>query len=233
MTSLTTTIQQVWASDTVQPPPYQMAGASGVGISVVWDEAAIRKALPPNIQPVKGMTGGITIYKADKGYVIGPYSAAYLYVDVEGFNSPEGIKGRWMLAGVYGPQAKTSEALATYYGLPVRNGTSRQEATVDGTRAVGTVDGKDVVTAEVKPLPGSCKAAAISLNYLSKSPKSGDISVLQIPFVGDACGAEVISAKVTAPADDPFGKFSIAKVVGASALKNGAFTFTAPQTVAK
>jgi len=71
------------------------------------------------------------------------------------------------------------------------------------------------------------------VNYLSKSPKNGDISVLQIPFVGDVCGAEVISAKVTASPDDPFGKFPVAKVVGAAEFKNASFTFTAPQTAEK
>src|SRR5690242_18174068 len=89
---------QAKAADQIQPPPYQIAGVNGVSIGVVWDEGAIRKALPPGVEPVKGMTGGINIYSAERGYVIGPYSAAYFYVDVEGFDSPEGIRGRWMLA---------------------------------------------------------------------------------------------------------------------------------------
>lgn len=33
-----------------------MAGLNAVGVAVVWDEAAIRKTLPPGIEPVKGMT---------------------------------------------------------------------------------------------------------------------------------------------------------------------------------
>ena len=39
------------------------------------------------------MTGGINIYSVERGYVIGPYSAAYLWVDIEGFDLSEGIKG--------------------------------------------------------------------------------------------------------------------------------------------
>jgi hypothetical protein len=98
------------AEEKIQPPPYEIAGGNFVILGVVWDEAAIRKALAPGIQPVSGMTGGINIYSVERGYVIGPYSAAYLWVDIEGFDSPEGIKGRWMLAGAYGPQPKTSGA---------------------------------------------------------------------------------------------------------------------------
>src|SRR5947209_467211 len=71
------------AADQIPPPPYEVTGMTGVGISVVWDEAAIRKALPPGIEPAKGMTGGIAIYSVQRGNAIAPYSAAYLYVDIE------------------------------------------------------------------------------------------------------------------------------------------------------
>jgi hypothetical protein len=118
------------AEEKIQPPPYEMAGGNFMIFSVVWDEAAIRKALPPGIKPVSGMT--------------------------EGFDSPEGIKGRWMLTGTYGPQPKTAAALKNYYGLPVRPGSSRFEPSADGKRAVATVDGHDVITAEIKTVPGSC-----------------------------------------------------------------------------
>jgi hypothetical protein len=217
------------AEEKIQPPPYQMAGGNFVFVNVVWDEAAIRKALPPGIQPVSGMTGGINIYSVERGYVIGPYSAAYLYVDIEGFDSPEGVKGRWMLAGTYGPQPKTSAALKAYYGLPVRPGSSRSDATADGKRAVATVDGHDVIIAEIKSLPEPCEAGAISVNYESLSPATKQVSVLKIPFVGDVCKAEPVSLKITAPPGDPFSAFPIVKVVGVSDIRNGSFAFTVPQ----
>src|ERR1700760_3649594 len=127
------------AEEKIQPPPYQIAGSSHVIVQVVWDEAAVRKALPPGIKPAKGMTGGMNIYHVERGYVLGAYSSAYFWVDVEGFDSPEGIKGRWMLTGLYGPEPKTSAALKTYYGFPVRVGSSRVEPTADGKRAIGTM----------------------------------------------------------------------------------------------
>jgi len=214
------------AEDPIQPPPYEVAGANGIGVTVVWDAAAIRKALPPGIKPVEGMTGGINIYSTERGYVIGPYSAAYFYVDIEGFDSPEGLKGRWMLAGVYGPQAKTSAALKTYF--PIRPGTSRIESTSDSKRAVGTVNGQDFVTAEFKPVPRSCQSGAVLLNYVSQSAETKQFRVVKIPFVGDFCKAELVSAKVTAPSNDPFSEFPIAKVTGVSELRNGSFVFSYP-----
>jgi hypothetical protein len=222
------------AEDKIQPPPYQIAGENGVVVNVVWDnEASIRKALPPGIEPTKEMSGGINIYYAERGNVIAPYSAAYFYVDIEGFDSPEGIKGRWMLAGVYGPQTKTSGALKAYWGFPVRPGTSRFEPAADGKRAIGTVNGQDFVTAEFKSVPGSCKAAGARLNYVSLSPATEQVGVTTIPFVADLCKAELVSAKVTAPSDDPFSKYSISKVIGVAEFKNASAAFTSPEPARK
>jgi hypothetical protein len=224
---------QVKAADQIQPPPYQIAGANGVNVAVVWDEATIRKALPPDIEPVKGMTGGINIYSVERGYVIGPYSAAYFYVDIEGFDSPEGIKARWMLAGVYGPQPKTSTALKTYGGFPVRPGTSRIEPAADGKQAIGTVNGQDFVTAEFKSVPGSCEATATHLNYVSLLPETKQVTVTKIPFVGDLCKAELVSVKVTAASRDAFAAYTISKAVGEAEFRNASFTIPSPQPAGK
>lgn len=221
------------AQDKLLPPPYQMAGTNHVLVGVVWDEAAVRKSLPRGITPVKEMTGAINIYQAERGYVIGPYQSAYFWVDIEGFDSPDGTKGRWMLAGVYGPEDKTSAALKQYYGLPVRLGTSRFEPTAEGKRAIGTVNGQDFITVEIKSDPGSCEPAAGRLNYPGLSAKTKQIVVNEIPFVGDFCKAEPVSVNVNAPAGDPFAAFPIAKVVWAAEFKNGSFSFSPPKLAGK
>jgi hypothetical protein len=219
--------------DKLLPPPYQMAGTNHVLIGVVWDEATIRKALPPGITPVKEMTGAINIYQAEKGYVIGPYQSAYFWVDVEGFDSPEGIKGRWILAGVYGPQEKTPAALKEFYGFPVRIGTSRFEPTPEGKRAIGTVNGQDFITAKIKSVPGACELATARVNYPALSEKTKQVVINEIPFVGEFCKAEPVSVEVTAPAGDAFSAYKIAKVVWAAEFKNGSFSFTYPQPAKK
>jgi hypothetical protein len=220
------------AQDKAPPPPYQIAGTNHVIIGVVWDEAAIRKALPRGITPVKEMSGGINIYQAEKGYGIAPYQSTYFWADVEGFDSPDCSKGRWMLAGVYGPQEKTPAALKEYYGFPVRVGTSRFESTAEGKRAIGTANGQDFITAEIKSVP-ECGPAAGLLNYPGLSGKTGQVVVNEIPFVGDFCKAEPVSVNVNAPAGDPFSAFPIAKVVWAGEFKNGSFSFSPPKIARK
>ena len=214
------------------PPPYLIAGSNHVFVGVIWDEAAIRKALPPGITPVKEMTGAINIYQTGGSYALGPYQSAYFWVDIEGFDSADGTKGRWMLAGVYGPENKMHVALNEHYGLPVRLGASRVEPTAEGKRAIGTVNGQDFISVEIKSL-GECQAAAGTLNYPGVSPKTKQLVVNEIPYVGQACKAEPVSVNVTAPAGDPFSAYPIAKVVWAAEFKNASFSFSPPKVAAK
>jgi hypothetical protein len=123
---LTLSAGLVLAGDAAPPPPYQVNKADGIGVTVVFDAAAVRSVLPPGIEPVEEMTGGINLYNAGEGYGFGPYSAFYLYVNIKGFDSADGTKGRWMLQAFYGgPDTKMSAALHQYYGLPVRAGEPR------------------------------------------------------------------------------------------------------------
>jgi len=214
-----------FAEDKVVPPPYLAAGSNHVVVGVVWDEAAIRKALPSWVTPVAEMTGAINIYQAERGYGLTPYQSAYFWVDVEGFDSPSGIKGRWMLQGVYGPQEKTSVALREFEGFPVRNGTSRFEATAEGKRAIGTVNGHDFVTVEIKSVPSPCDPASFTLNYPTRK------GLIEIPASGEVCKAEPVSVAVTARPGDPFAAFLPVKVVWAVEVKNGAFSLPRPQPI--
>jgi hypothetical protein len=213
-------------AQTAPPLPYQIAGANDVFLGVVWEETAIRKALPSGITPAREMTGGINIYQAGNSYPFGPYQAAYFWVDIEGFDSLDGSKARWMLAGVYGQDEKVTMALKEHYNVPVRVGTSRIETTVQGKRAVGTLNGQDFVTVEVKSFPGECQVVAGSVNYLGVTQKTKKAHVTPIPYVGEICKAEPVSAHISAPADDPFSAYSIAKVVWAVEIKNGSFSFS-------
>lgn len=206
-------------------PPYLIAGTNHVIVGVAWDPAAVQKMLPPGMKLAEGATGAINIYQTSKGYGISPYQSVYFWVDVEGYDSPDGTKGRWMLVGAYGPQEKTSAAFREN-GFPVRNGTSRFEATDQGKRAIGTVNGKDVVMVEIKSSSEPCEAASGLLKY--PTILANKVVVNEIPFVGDMCKAEPVSVNVTAPENDPFAAFKPVKTLWAFEFKNGAFSLNRP-----
>ena len=195
-------------------PPYLVTGIHAVLVGVQWEKEAVLAALPPEIKPVKGMTGGVSIYQAVGGYGLSyPYEAGYFWVDVEGFDSEGGTKGRWMLAGAYGPDKNIAAQISAAYGWPVRTGLSRTKETPDGKRAIATVNGNDVAIAEIT-LIGECAPISGRYNYPGKNHAGQIVSVL-IPYTGTWCPAQPVSMDVVAPAGDPFGKFKPVKLIWA------------------
>lgn len=201
------------AQEKLTPPPYVLTGFETIVTGVTWDEAAVRAALPPGVLPAKDMTGGINIYKTAGGYGLGgAYTAAYMWVDLEGVDASDGTKGRWMLAGVYGPSQRVTTTFQEFYGLPIRNGSSRHEQTAGGVRAIGSYGGRDLVAVDVKIDSTKCGPGGGGVNFLSDMPRTNHLVMLSAAFWGEVCPAEVVSARVVAPEGDPFAQFQPKKV---------------------
>lgn len=201
------------AQEKLIPPPYALIGFDTIVTGVTWDEAAIRKALPPGVTPAAEMTGGINIYKVADAFGPGPYTAAYFWVDLEGMNASDGTKGRWMLTGVYGPSDKAKGVFEQFLGLPIRNGTARHEAASGGAvRAIGSIGSQDLVVVEAKVDTTKCGPGGGAVNFLSDMQGTNHFITFPAAFWGEVCPAEVSSAKVVAPAGDPFAQFQPKKV---------------------
>lgn len=209
-------------------PPYLQTGGQFISVGVTFDEAALRKTLPPNVRPTPGFTGGINIYQVPAGYPLAPYSAAYLWADVEGYDAPGGAKGRWMLHGVYGPEPVPT-AIREHLGWPVRAGGSRSEATDRGTRRVALLGDREVLWVEIKTSSGPCQPIKGSVNYLSQAGPSRTLMINEIPYVGEACGAEAIAVKVQAPEGDTMNVFAPTAVLWVRELKGFTFSLGRPR----
>jgi hypothetical protein len=219
------------ADDPTPPPPYVLTDARGVVIGVIWEEEAIRKALPKGVRPVADMAGGIVIYETGKGYGLGGYTAAYFYVNVEGYDSPEGTKANWMLQGVYGPDKRVSQALKQHYKIPVRAGVATIQIAPEGHRYVALIDDQAIVTAEIKT--GACEAAHAFEHYPGFNEHTGEVVLLAIPEIGEWCAAEVKSLDVRPPAGDPFSMFKVKSVAWAGEFRDWSFSFTEPRILGK
>jgi hypothetical protein len=219
----------VLAGDAAPPPPYLQSKFHGIGAGMVFDAAVVRSVLPPGIEPVEEMTGGILLYNAEEGYGLTPYSAFYLYVNIKGFDTADGSKGRWMLQGFYGgPETKVSEAIRKYYGWPVRAGESRRVTKDASTVGMGTLAGQEMVRLVVTPKPDTCKSVAGAVHYVSQLDTSREMVVMKGAYVGELCEADPVSFDITAPAGDPLHTLKPVKILGAFTVKNGAATWAPP-----
>ena len=218
------------------PPPYLMAGVNTVTISVEWDPATVDAVLPPGIVPVEGYTGGINLYTAPQGYGINPYSAAYAYVSVEGYDSSDGSKARYIMQGYYGPNPDVTDALVEYFAIAVTTGDSAQEATMSGGLSTWTgrggqsTDEDANIKIEVEPLGGDCIPLSGTLNYVGykETPKKGPkYPLLQIPYIGDFCPGNPIdlSLEGNGSGADPLDTLGVLSMTGGGQIKNASFAF--------
>jgi hypothetical protein len=206
------------------PPPYLMTGANTVTIAVTWDAESLQGLLPDGIVPADDLSGGLNVYTAEGGYGLSPYSAAYAYINVKGWDAVGGGAARYILGGWYGPDPKVAAAMRTHFFAEVGAGESSQSE--DGDTWTGTGgDGQGSITLTVKP-GGDCIAAAGTLNYVGVAGGGVGLDLLQIPFVGDFCPAEPVSVDITGPEGSALAQIAVDKMLGGGRLRSGAFAFT-------
>jgi hypothetical protein len=209
---ITVGVGTVFAETDILAPPYLLHKAAGVIVGVAHNAIAIRSMLPPGIEPVEELTGGVIAYTSGGGYTLAPYSTAYVWVDIKGFDSADGTKGRWMVQGIYGPD-KVTAAIRKYYGWPVRVGTARVEERGTGKVGIGSLAGQDVIHVAVTPKPDGCKAVAGIVHFVSELETSHQRVVNENRYVGEACEAVPVSVDITAPTEDPMNTLKPVKLL--------------------
>jgi len=211
----------------VPPPPYQMAGANTVTIAVQWDAATVDKLLPAGLKAVDGHTGGVNVYTAPNGFGLTPYSAAYAYVSVQGFDSADGTKARFILQGYYGPNPGVAKAMRTHFGSDVATGESSQRGDSQRWEGVGMAGGREVMRVAVKPKGGDCPSIGGTLNYVGVKDGHAGFALMQIPYIGNFCAGDPLQLTLSGSDGDAFDSLKAVKLLGGGQLKNGIFAFTA------
>lgn len=210
-------------ADEAPPPPWLMTGANTVTIAVTWGAEGIAALLPAGVVPAANLSGGVNIYYTGGGYGLAAYTAAYAYVNVEGWNSADGALARYVLGGWYGPDPKVSAGLRDWFGAAVEAGESMQMA--EGADWIGEGgDGVSSIRVRVTPA-GECVPAAGTLNYVGPAGEGMGLGLLKIPFMGEFCPGAPVSVEITAPEGSPLAALEVKSMLGGGQLKNGTFSF--------
>jgi hypothetical protein len=220
--------QAARAGDQAPAPPFLVHADEYLVLSVAFDEAQVRKLVPAQVRTAAGARGMVVVYKASSPGMLGDYSASYITLDVEGFDSPSGTKGRWMLAGLYGPSDRAFQAIRGMFGPAVRQGSSRIVDTPGSQRGYASVDGADVLSIEVRPRPEPCSVVGGSVNYLAAGNGRG-VTVVPIASSLLLCGADPVGLKITARAGDPISQIGAIRVVGAALVRDLSAAFSPAQ----
>jgi acetoacetate decarboxylase len=145
-------------------PPYLVSQTEHLFIIFEADESALKSLLPPGVKPAAGNVVDLNMYHVQHVVGLVPYTASYLWINVDGFDSPDGTKGRWMAQGWYGPEPVPTVA-KTQMGFPVQLGVTRVEHTGNQLHAVLNKDGADLIDATITIKEGNPAPASTVLNY--------------------------------------------------------------------
>lgn len=213
------------------PPPYVTAEGLCVSIGVQWDEAAVKKLMPAVLKPSTPMIGAINICTAQRG-LIAPMAYANFDVELEASPLTSGYPGTWQALGIWGPNPAFVETMRESYGPQIQLGEARITETKTGYRAVGLLNGKEVVAIEVKVADEPCQPVATTIDYVNVRERTGEIILIHFPVAPDICNAEPISAKVTAVAgNELLAALQPKELLYAIVGKNAAISWGAPITV--
>ncbi len=221
-------------ASSVSKPPYLVSLTEHMGIVFEAEESALKSLLPPNVKPAAGNTVGLNMYRADcRGLV--PYAASYLWINIDGFDSPDGTKGRLMVQGWYGPEPVPT-AFRTQLGYPVELGVTQVGR--EGNRIHATLgsNGPDLITATIALKEGNPNPAGGVLIYPAwrrnltggaASTAKSDIIVNRIPFAGEVTAASPVSLEFHFRNTDAAKVLQPKRLVDAFHFKGNAF-LTAP-----
>lgn len=180
--------------DDVPLPPYQLKDCTFLMLGARFDRSQLATVVPSQLRLAEETTGGFTIYSAQSGWGIAPFSAAIAWVDVDSHRAPDGSKARLIIAGYYsGRAARVFERLG-----PDEEGSSRQEAHGDLIVGTGGPVGADYLRLTIQPGDRTLPMSSGVHHYL-RVDKSGDLNMLPVAFSRAMRPAEPISAEILAP----------------------------------
>ena len=212
------------AGEEAPPPPYLMTGANTVTIAVTWQADSLDGLLPAGVVPLEDFSGGLNVYDTEGGFGLGPYSAAYAYVNVQGWESVDGTPARHILGGWYGPDPRVAGAMRSHFNAPVTPGAATQGA--EGTAWVGNGGAEDgTIRLEVLPAD-ACVAFAGFLNYVGTAGAGAGLELLRIPYAGDFCPAEPVSVEMSGPEGSALDRLRVERMLAGGRLRDGTFAFT-------
>ena len=203
-------------------PPYLISRAHHYIVGVVWNEEAV-KLLPAGVRSTPERTGGINLVSdGTYNYDSRPYRVGYIWIDVEGHDSADGSKARYI------PKAGHTAA-APIKALWKGNGdiVSGDVRLEDGgvKRGTSTRNGKEWIEVTIKG-SDECQEVAGTLNYLVTAQE-----MIQIPWAGTGCKAEPVSAKISLTAGENGAGLQPIKLLFAVEAKDSRYALTLPVPV--
>lgn len=203
--------------------PFQYSDIEYVILAARFDEAALRSLLPAGMEPAETMSGGFC-FAAGRSPE-SPVSKACVWIDVKGFDSPDGTRGR------FGVRLMTEGSFADAFrnnGNAVVDGGAVQHSKAGLAYASAATSGGEVFRAAVRPKAGAGKAASYYHYYLGPPSQSGSARIVPLAVTNQYIPAEPLFFENLAPAGDPLARLVPRAFLWAARPRAAVFTYGSP-----
>ena len=179
-----------------------------VEVGVVFDEEAVRAALPSGLEPNQRFTGGIAIYSDPGNQDIALPDGGYVWIDVD-----YQAGARYIVRSL--TDAGSPPSLAIDPDKSVTHHVS--EVTGDGLLRADVMAGREgSLELVVQPILNTCQTGLQSLSQLTfASDPDGHLRIAPNQIAGAWCDADVVSADVIAATDDALGTLAPKQILWA------------------
>ena len=200
--------------------PYVVRGNTHMLIGVKFDAAAVAEILPEGLEAAEGASGGIQVYTSGGGEGVAAYTRTYAWVDLAGYDSLTGNKGRYILWLADTVHAEKMGKI----GYITTEGDVSLDVTDKAVTGVTMVDGAQIWTGSVDA--GECGAGTGVINYPSVPVWGEGMAVTQYAFAGKFCGATMTGLEFSAPAGHPLAKLAPEAAGWAAVARDLSFSAT-------
>jgi hypothetical protein len=145
-------------------PRYLIWVTEHLGIVFEADASALNSLLPSNLKPAAGNTVILNMYRAEQVVGLVPFTASFLWTNIEGVDSPDGSEARWVLQGWFGPEPVPT-AIRTQLGLAVEFGATRVQRAGNRIQATLSSNGPDLIAATIALKEGGPSAVGGPVHY--------------------------------------------------------------------
>ena len=216
------------SGDEIPPPPYHVGGVDMLFLGVRFDEASVRKLLPPELNQVEANTVTVCVYTADHGWGIAPFSVCFVAIEVENFDSPDGSKGYYMAAGYFSGNAGI--VMRKDYNLNFLEG--RGHLMRGGGIAAGTggPDGEGAMSIEASRFGDRPPPTTGIHHYLGRN-RDGGTNFYSVAFTGEAWAADPKGVEIGELADERMRLAKPVELLWAFDCVGMTLSFSAPRPI--
>ncbi|MCB9994735.1 MAG: hypothetical protein H6873_13915 [Hyphomicrobiaceae bacterium] len=208
-------------------PPYQLTDIDMIYIMCRFKPEAVARIFPPGLKPNKSCWGPISVYQVNSGWGIAPYSAFFMALEVEGYDSPDGSPAMYMHSGLYSDLG--GKVMTERYNSNFRLGHARQGREGDrawgegyfGDQLVARFDA-DVTREEATHLMGIHR-------YIGRNPEGEGFNVWAISYEADFIPIAPRSVEFLPGAEKLVHLIEPEEFVWPSLVRNLTMTIPAPQ----